>query len=115
MITPELKSLFSPDIGRPALPLDPEDCIIFVEATIGPKGEESSEIFSFSVVTPKGLAREALPRWGRGFLLVSEFSWGAVEHALEHLLVHARRNSWSKVASVLNQELHWQFENYQSS
>src|SRR5258706_4412941 len=113
MITQELKSLFSPDLKRPALPADPEDCSVLIEASIGPKGEAGEETFTFSVVTPKFLAREASPQWGRGLLIVNEFSWVSAERALQRLLAHARRNSWAESAAILNHELHWEFENYQ--
>jgi hypothetical protein len=115
MITPELKDLFSPNLEKPALPPDPEDCIVLFQAAIGAKGQEGDEIFFFTVATPKGLLREPLPRWGRGFLIMEEFSWTAIERALERLLSHAHRESWSEVAAVLNHELNWEFENYKSS
>ena len=86
MVTPELKSFLSPDLNRPALPPAPEDCSVLVEAGIGPKGEAGAEIFTFCVVTPKFLAREVLPRWGRGLLIINEFSWASAEHALQRLL-----------------------------
>jgi len=112
MISPELKGLFSDDLERPSLPTDPEDCLVSMYAAIGPKGAEGTDRFFFTVATPKGLLREALPRWGRGFLMVEEFSWVAVERAIQRLLIHAQRNSWSEVAIALNQELHWEFENH---
>jgi len=115
MITPELKDLLCPDLEKPALPPDPEDCVVSLQAAIGPKGEEGDDLFFFTVATPKGLLREELPRWGRGLLVVEAFSWAAVERALERLLSHTRRKSWSEVAAALNQELNWEFENYKPS
>lgn len=112
MITPELKDLFCPGLEKPALPPDPEDCVISLQAAIGAKGEDGDDLFFFTVATPKGLLREELPRWGRGLLVVESFSWAAIERALERLLSHARRESWSEVAAALNQELNWEFENY---
>ena len=115
MITPELKDILCPDLEKPALPPEPEDCIVSLQAAIGPKGEVGEDLFFFTVVTPKALLREELPRWGRGLLVVEAFSWVAVERALERLLAHARRESWSEVAAVLNQELNWEFENCKPS
>ena len=114
MIAPQLKSLFSPDLERPALPRDPTNCSVVLQASIGPKGAEGEELFEFQVVTPEFLAKEGLPRWGRGLLIVEQFSWPTVERALEHLLAHAQRNTWAEVAAVLNHELQWEFDNYQS-
>jgi hypothetical protein len=84
-----------------------------MQASIGPKGAQGQELFAFSVVTPRFLARESLPRWGRGLLVVGTFSWAAVERSLERLLAHAQRPSWSEVASTLNKELEWEYDNYQ--
>lgn len=115
MVTPVLKSLISPDIERPALPPDVENCSVFLQAGIGPKDSEGEEIFSFSVVTPRFLlGNEALPRWGRGLLVVDSFSWQTVDRSIQRLLAHAQRESWSEVARVLNSELEWEFDNYQA-
>lgn len=112
MITPELKSLNSTDLDRVALPADPEDCSVALDAEIGPKGQEGSDRFSFSVVTPKYLLREPLPRWGRGYLIVESFSWVAAEWALQQLLDHSRRDTWQEVSVTLSHALHWEFENH---
>ena len=85
-----------------------------LQASIGPKGAEGEELFEFQVVTPSFLAKEGLPRWGRGLLIVEQFSWETVDRALERLLARAQRNTWAEVAVVLNHELHWEFDNYQS-
>jgi hypothetical protein len=112
MIAPELRSLDSPDLERPQLPADPDDCAVAFEATIGPSGSPGAEIFAFTVVTPTSLARETRFRWGRGLLIVPRFSWEAVDLALARLLAHAARQSWVEVAQTLNQNLHWEFDNY---
>jgi Immunity protein 8 len=113
MVTPELRNLSSSDLERPALPVDPTDCSVALQAAIGPKNAEGEELFEFQVVTPAFLARNSLPRWGRGLLIVEEFSWPAVERALERLLAHAHRNTWAEVAAILNHELQWEYDNYQ--
>jgi hypothetical protein len=86
---------------------------VVIQASIGPKNEQGEELFEFSVVTPKFLARSReLPRWGRGLLLVDEFSWEAVEHAVKRLLMHAHRATWREVTVVLSRDLDWEFDNY---
>jgi len=113
MIVPQLKSLSGGILEPPAVPPNPRDCSIAVQASIGPKGAEGEELFEFMVVTPTFLAKDKLPRWGRGVLIVDEFSWPTIERAIERLLAHAHRNTWAEVAAVLNHELHWEFDNYQ--
>ena len=112
MITPHLKTLMSLDLERPRLPDDPDDCEVTLEATIGPDSSDAADIFAFSVVTPTTLGREAPFRWGRGILIVPTFSWEIVDHALARFLAHCSRDSWEEVAQRLNQNLHWQFDNY---
>ncbi|QID19609.1 hypothetical protein G3580_19500 [Nitrogeniibacter mangrovi] len=115
MITPVLKELFCPGLEKPALPPNPDDCVVSLQASIGPKGERGEDLFFFTVATPSGLLREDLPRWGRGILLVEAFSWVVVERAVERLLSQSRRESWAEVAAVLNHELNWEFENFKPS
>lgn len=113
MIIPQLKALTSPDLQEPALPADPTDCEVLVELAVGPV-DGGEEIFSFTVVTPAALARDQLPRWGRGKLIVSRFDWAVVRRASERLLAHAARESWKEVATTLNKELGWEFEGYEA-
>ena len=109
----EIKSIISPDLEYGVVPAEPDNCSVFVEAEIGEKGKEGAEVFSFTAVTPKFLASNLETRWGRGYLIVSEFSWELIESMLGRLLQHARRDSWAEVAGELSKELNWEFENYQ--
>ena len=113
MITPEIKRMISHDLEYGELPPDAEDCTVFIEVEIGPKGEEGADIFSFEAVTPKYLMRKPETRWGRGYLIVDRFSWTTVESSVKELLSHCSRQSWVEVATEIGKELHWEFENYQ--
>ena len=113
MIAPELRELFSAELDGRKLPRDPLECHVAIQASIGPKNEPGEELFEFSVVTPKFLARSGeLPCWGRGLLLLEEFSWEAVERAIDRLLVRAHRPAWREVALALSHDLDWEFDNY---
>ncbi|MFA6956711.1 MAG: Imm8 family immunity protein [Thermoanaerobaculia bacterium] len=114
MIFPKLKGLTSPDLDRPALPADPCVCSVLVEAEIG-KDEEGADIFSFTVITPERLKEEGEAIWGRGRLVVPEFSWELVERQITKLLLHAARETWEEVAGELSKEMHWEFEDYRAS
>jgi hypothetical protein len=109
---PTIRSLSSPDLPSHDLPADPHDCAILVEAEIGALGGSGADVFAFQVVTPQYLMRDALPRWGRGLLIVDRFSWDVVESVLNKLLMHTTRAHWAEVAAELNKELHWEFDNY---
>jgi hypothetical protein len=110
MAAPQLKSLFSPDLEPPALPLDTADCCVLFQASIGPGDADDEERFTFEVVTPRYLERSTLPRWGRGLLIVDSFSWQAVGGALAELLAKAHRENWPDSAEALNRELQWAFD-----
>ena len=112
MQIPTIRSLVSPDLPSGDLPPDPDDCFVLIEAEIGAAGLPGADVFSFQVVTPKYLMRESLPRWGRGLLIVPQFTWPAVETSLQKLLMHATGPNWSAVAAELAKELHWEFEHY---
>jgi Immunity protein 8 len=112
MVTAHLISLDSPDLRSDALPLDPENCSVLLNASIGPKGSPGAENFAFTVVTPRYLAEHSDAQWGRGLLVVDSFSWPGVTRMVEKLLAHASGSTWSEVAAKLNRELLWEFDNY---
>lgn len=109
----EIKSIMSPDLEHGALPLEPDNCSVLVESEIGEKGRPGAEIFSFEAVTPRYLLANPDARWGRGYLVLPEFSWKEVERMAVRLLQFARKRSWPEAAAVLSRELNWEFENYQ--
>ena len=49
---------------------------------------------------------------GRRYLILDSFSWNKVEECLQKLLSHCSGKNWEEVATNLNKELHWEFENY---
>jgi hypothetical protein len=112
IIIPELKSLISPDLPNRELPDDPEDSSVLLEANIGPKNKNGSDIFSFRVVTRKRLANESGAIWGHGMVVLDRFSWQAVESTLQKLLMHCYRPTWEEVANQINKYLDWEFDNY---
>jgi Immunity protein 8 len=115
MVTAHLISLDSPDLPPDALPLDPENCSVVMNAAIGPKGSPGAENFAFTVVTPRYLAAHSDARWGRGLLVIDAFSWPSVARMVERLLAHASGSTWGEVAAKLNHELLWEFDKYTPS
>jgi hypothetical protein len=111
MIFPRVLGLDSADVDD--LPDDPKCCLVAVTARIGPSGGDAGDYFQFLVGTPAGLAKEEFSGWGTALLVVPEFSWGAVESALERLLAQCSAPTWEKVAEALSRYLMWEFENYQ--
>jgi hypothetical protein len=110
---PVLHYLSSPDLERNVLPPDPESCAVAINAEIGPREKGGADNFFFTVVTPDQiLSGDGGARWGRGYLVVSRFSWEAVDRTLSKLLLHADRDTWEESARELTKELHWEFDNY---
>ena len=114
MIIPELKSIFSPDLEYGQLPNKKENCSVFIELTIGPKDKKGEEIFSFTAITPKFILDNLSINWGRGYLILKEFSWEEIEKSVTRLLNHCSGKNWDEVSAKLNKELRWEFENYQN-
>ena len=111
MAPPELKSLRSPDLPQDQEPVDPANAAVLFEASIGPKGQEDAEVFSFVAITPHALARDQGTRWGRGYLILNHVSWAGVEAAVRILISQCSGDTWAQVAERLNRELHREIEN----
>jgi hypothetical protein len=114
-MTPELKGLYSTELDRPAIPADPEDCSVVCDAEIGAEDQTGADLFHFTVITRKRIAKLSGTEWGRGYLIVDRFSWEEIDRALGKLLANCARSSWEEAAAQLNQELFWEFERYQET
>jgi hypothetical protein len=114
MIYPKLISLSSSDLAAGGLPAEVLRCVISMNATIGPN-DSSGDNFSFVVATPSALAETRTFGWGRGLLIVEEFSWAGVERSVKRLLAHSARPTWREVAQCLNKELLWEFDGHQAN
>ena len=114
MIYPKLISLSSTDLAAGGLPADGLRCFISMNATIGPN-VSAGDNFSFVVATPRALAETSTFGWGRGLLIVEEFSWADIERSVNRLLAHSARSTWQEVAHSLNKELLWEFDGHQAN
>jgi hypothetical protein len=112
MIRPKLRHLHSPDFEAPRLPPDPTNCIVLIQAIVGPDDGPGEESFDFCVVTPSYLQAQHGPRWGRGLLIVESFDWAVVRRIVEERLASVAYNTWEQVGHELNKELLWEFDNY---
>ncbi len=109
----ELKSLFSLQLAKDEAPKYPDCCLVCVMADIGVKGKEGSDQFNFYVVTPKYLLNNSEVRWGRGYLLMPEFSWETIKKMVENITSTVCADNWEEAAEQLCKYFEWEFENYQ--
>jgi Immunity protein 8 len=112
IVHPEVKDLFCSELDHGALPPEPTNCMVYIEATIGPKGREGGDIFGFTAITPSAISGSHERRRGRGYFILPEFSWSAVDAALQRLVAQCSGPSWGSVCSLLNKELLWEYDNY---
>ena len=110
-VRPEVRGIHSPDLEYGDLPDHPDDCSVFIEASIGAKGETGADLFGFEATTLSQLPNK-LPRWGKGLLILERFSWHSVETALDQLVRECEGFSWSDCCAQLCKALNWEYENY---
>ena len=111
-MTPELRSIWSPDLPDGELPSDPTKVWVGVQAEIGAHGSHGADTFSLIVATPLALTDGGFPRWGHGLLLVESFSWSMVRAALEKVLRHCEAEDWDGIAAKIGRYLDWEFDDY---
>jgi hypothetical protein len=84
----ELKHLHSPDVEdlRTFKPRDPTNFSVFVQAMIGPEGDDASESFDLTVCTPRWLAETIASQGsviGIHHIVVAAFDYGALFKAVQ--------------------------------
>jgi hypothetical protein len=109
----ELKRLFSTEITPPEIPEDPTCCSVLIYADIGEAGKESADQFNFLIVTPLFLLAHPDVQWGKGYLLMPEFSWAEIENRVQQLVSSISADSWDEATNKLSKYLEWEFEDYQ--
>ena len=106
-MVPELKAVHSPELEYGKLPQRPLECEVRMEAAIGAVGVEAADRFRFTVITHRALLKQEQHLWGRGYLVVSRFSWPEIERALDELLSAVSGPTWAHIAVRLNRQLIW--------
>lgn len=109
----ELKGIYSPEYNAPHTPDEPDCCAVLMHADIGMAGGKGADNFTFTVITPNFLIKYPETRWGRGYLLMPEFSWPEIERMVNRLVSGISAESWEQATSQLCQYMDWEFENYQ--
>ncbi len=113
----ELKRLHSPDVHdlRSFKPSDPATFSVFVQAMIGPEGDDSSESFDLTVCTPEWLAAKVEgegPMLGLHHIVVSAFDYDALFNAVQAFCSRCEGASWEEVGAKVGRLGRWEFDEY---
>jgi hypothetical protein len=113
----ELKRLHSPDADplHTYRPADSESFGIFVQAIVGPAGEEGEESFDFMLCTPHWLAsRPSEIILGQHHLIVRRFDYGAIEKFVSDFCARCEGATWNDVAHNVTALGRWEFDDYRA-
>jgi hypothetical protein len=113
----ELKHLHSPDVDdlRTFKPDDAMNFSIFVQAMIGPEGDDASESFDLTVCTPSWFAERAGrdgPVIGLHHIVVATFDYEALFKAVQSFCSRCEGRNWQEVGPKVARLGRWEFEDY---
>ena len=113
----ELKRLQSPDVHdlRTFKPSDPTRFSVFVQAMIGPAGDDSAESFDLTVCTPTWLAEKVDsegPMIGLHYIVVSAFDYDALFRVVQSFCSGCEGATWQEVGPKVGRLGRWEFDDY---
>jgi hypothetical protein len=113
----ELKRLHSPDVFdlRTFVPADPERFSLFVQAMVGPLGEDSSESFDVVLCTPLWLQEQIQgtgPVLGLHHIIVVEYNYDEVFRFVRAFCDRCEGKTWHEVAAKVGRLGRWEFDDY---
>lgn len=113
----ELKSVMSSDIDPSTYFPEKEDSFgVFIQATIGPEGVDSGDVFGFQVCSPKWLASQIEGSgimWGRHLIILVEYDFSNITQEISSLCARTFGSNWQEVAAKIARYGQWEFEDYQ--
>ncbi|AYM81031.1 hypothetical protein G6L67_07635 [Agrobacterium tumefaciens] len=113
----QLKSMMTSDIDPETYWPDREDDFgFYVQATIGPEGENVGDVFGFQVCTPKWISKRLEVEgmiFARHMLIVAEYDYRAVFKRISDLCQKTTGSDWQDIAIKLGRYGYWEFEDYQ--
>lgn len=115
MITPDLRSISSPDVPDLDSFEQTEQFAVLIDAYIGPAGMPGEERFSVLVASPSWVAAECASQkylFSRGYLIVEYFDRLMIESAIRELCRKCAGESWDDVGNKLSRNMAWEFDDY---
>lgn len=116
MMRATLKRLHSPDVDFDTYwPEDPHNFGFFVQAMIGPEGQDSEESYGITVCTPEWLRSSYSDQdilFGRQFLIVFEYDLQRIKQKIQSYCQSCEGESWMEIVNKLRLIGDWEFEDY---
>lgn len=115
----ELKEIVFVNPNMPNGKYSPEDEEYFGEtiyAMIGPKGEDSSDIFELFICSPKWISKNYSNQgyiWGINMLVLLNYNLQILEDAINKYISPHEARDWSELVSKIKGVGRWEFEDYQ--
>ncbi|WP_339507057.1 immunity 8 family protein [Pseudomonas sp. EA_15y_Pfl1_P102] len=114
----ELKRVHSPDIYNLESyhPECSDNFGFLLQAMIGPAGEDGEESFDIEVCTPKWIEKnlgEDEILLGTHYLIVREYNYQKIVHAIEKFLLDCSGANWIEVSRKVSRLGLWEFEAYE--
>jgi Immunity protein 8 len=96
-------------------PDDYESFSFLVTVRVGPKGEDSSDIFYLDICTPKWLLDNRYEDFvvGKGKLIVFRCDMKMILARIKSLFENCSGEDWNEIAIKLSRIGNWEFEDYQ--
>lgn len=88
-----------------------------VEVELGWPGEDSADIFTFEIATPKALSQSLFQNGVlvlMNLLVVADYSPETIERVILRVCDLAASDDWENCLEKLRKLGHWEFENYQA-
>ncbi|WP_082506075.1 Imm8 family immunity protein [Deinococcus sp. Leaf326] len=114
----ELKGIVSTEFSYPFEQFYPEDERSFgmtVQLLVGPKGENSSEIFDLLICSPDWIKTEYAHQgytWGTNILILLEYDFFLIKECIERYISLCAGENWADLAYQISKIGGWEFENY---
>ncbi len=94
-------------------PADPGHVDYYLCLHIGLPDQKGADLFYVNVLSAAAAdCLDARELEARKKIIVKNYSWDAVMHAVEDILVQIDEPNWHRAAQKLNQHFEWEFENY---
>jgi hypothetical protein len=113
----ELKRLHSPDAAdlRSFEPSHPQRFSLFVQAMVGPAGEDSYESFDFTVASPDWIRMKVEadgPIVGFHHVIVAKYDYAELVDLVTAFCASCEGNTWQEVAAKVGRLGRWEFDDY---